>query len=86
MINLQGVEGNLSWFYVLIRKIEGSILANILNLDSLIGSHPFAHLDVKRPNLTSVEQLDDKPTIRPCGLGDRSYTPDFESEPNSLDL
>ncbi len=53
MINLQGVEGNLSWFYVLIRKIEGSILANILNLDSLIGSHPFAHLDVKRPKPAS---------------------------------
>ena len=35
--DLQGVEGNLSWFYVLIRKIEGSILANILNLDSLVG-------------------------------------------------
>ena len=46
MINLQGAEGNLSWFYVLIRKIEVSILANILNLDSLVGSHPFAHLDV----------------------------------------
>jgi len=46
MINLQGVEGNLSWIHVLIRKIEESILANILNLDSLIGSHPFAHLDV----------------------------------------
>ena len=53
MIKLQGVEGNLSWFYILIRKIEGSILANILNLDSLIGSHPFAHLDVKRPKPAS---------------------------------
>ncbi len=37
MINLQGVEGNLSWIYILIRKIEGSILANILNLDSFVG-------------------------------------------------
>ncbi len=37
MINLQGVEGNLSWIYILILKIDGSILANILNLDSLVG-------------------------------------------------
>jgi len=45
MINLQGVEGNLSWIYILIRKIEGTVLANILNLDSLVESHPFGHLD-----------------------------------------
>ncbi len=37
MINLQGVEGNLSWIYILIRKTDGSILANILNIDSLVG-------------------------------------------------
>ncbi len=39
MVNLHGVEGNLKWIYILIRRIDGSILANILNLDSL-GSHP----------------------------------------------
>ncbi len=32
------------------------------------------------------QRVSDKPTIRPSGLGDRSYTPDFESEPNPLDL
>ena len=33
----QEVEGNINWIYILNRKIDGSILANILNLDSLVG-------------------------------------------------
>ena len=37
MIRLKGVEGNFSRFYILNRKIDGAILANILNLDSLVG-------------------------------------------------
>ncbi len=28
---------------------------------------------------TKQQRVSDKPTIQPCGLGDRSYTPDFES-------
>jgi len=29
----------------MVGRIDGSILANILNLDSLIGNRPFTHLD-----------------------------------------
>ncbi len=34
MINLQGVEGNLSWIYILIRKIDGAVLPTILKADT----------------------------------------------------
>ena len=35
MINLQGVEGNLSWIYILIRKIDGAVLPAIFEMESL---------------------------------------------------
>ena len=40
---------------------------------------------VKTPGCRLVH-FSGMPTTRPSGLGDRSYTLDFESEPNSLDL
>ncbi len=61
MINLQGVEGKLSWFYILNRKIEGDVLANILNLDSTTLSPTWTD-----NALTGEFDLDGLPTIRPC--------------------
>ncbi len=46
ILRLLAVRRQNQLVYILIRKIDGSILANILNLDLLIGSHAFAHLDV----------------------------------------
>ena len=38
MISLNGLEGKINgWPYILFGRIDGSILANILNLDSLVG-------------------------------------------------
>ncbi len=58
----------------MVGKIDGSILANILNLDSTT-IRPLGRITPQ----TIEFHLDGMPTIRPSGLGDRSYTPDFES-------
>ena len=55
MINLQGVEGNLSWIYILIRKIDGAVLPTILKADTQSADlgvrNPTGHfnLSVNRP-------------------------------------
>ena len=53
MIRLEGVEGNLSWIYILIRKIEGAVLATIWSL--ILRSLPrwYQALDFFKPGTLS---------------------------------